>query len=497
MKRRISLILISCFLLTLLCGCGLFRPQNAEALMEKVSEVENGSNFHMEGAINMNLSMTAEGATLDAPIDILFEGDANGDDSHVTSDLSMTAMGQTQTMSVETYSDGRKLYQKDEESGSWKYKDSVGDSFTNTNKFVEHFIEAGIFENADMEFSDDTYTVTVDMKEFNDEKNIDAIFNLSEVVPSGTGVDYEPAFENGSLVYTIDSDFYLQSLEMEGVSSDTFEMNMVIEMSDYGEIDEDDVVVPSDVTDTATSVDDDTTSPEDDENVGATPPKDNASIDDGMMVDPSDDISGNSTPSNTVPDNAIPDTGVGSEESTTTGTTPPTGETTGSQAPSSGSTAVTSDILGSYNGQPLYPGTFTADLFLAEFTWDSSELEQYSFVPLYGIDNRMNYLYLYDKDGTGTETGIMNAVYGYEFEVLDVTDTNSLPNVTFGGLTWGASIDQVMSVYGTDTDSSYIGDDFWTIEYDISNQFSDGGLYLLRFSGTNEGVSGFSLNHFN
>lgn len=153
------------------------------------------------------------------------------------------------------------------------------------------------------------------------------------------------------------------------------------------------------------------------------------------------------------------------------------------------------DYMGCYNGTNLVPGAFTIELFEDEFYWDESDVGQYSFLPLSSRNNDYVDLYLNDFQDTGELPGLFEAIYSYEFNIVSVYD-ESLPDVTFNGMTWGASRDDIVAAYG-EPDYTYSDESgYWSVEFDVTELVNDGVDYSLSFTGDDNGVNGFRVSHY-
>lgn len=158
------------------------------------------------------------------------------------------------------------------------------------------------------------------------------------------------------------------------------------------------------------------------------------------------------------------------------------------------SSAELGDYIGSYNGVSLLPGAYNLTLFEDEFQWDDVDSGEYSFFPLTGKANDSVSLYVWDYDDSGLLSGALDAVYSYEFDIIDVSDDN-LPDVTFNGLTWGASESEIREAYG-EPSYEYASDGYWSVDYDVTSLLNDGIDYELSFSGDEAGVNNVGLRHY-
>lgn len=122
-------------------------------------------------------------------------------------------------------------------------------------------------------------------------------------------------------------------------------------------------------------------------------------------------------------------------------------------------------------------------------------MERISFLPLSSRNNDYVDLYLNDFQDTGELPGLFEAVYSYEFNIVSVYD-ESLPDVTFNGMTWGASRDDIVTAYG-EPDYTYSDESgYWSVEFDVTELVNDGVDYSLSFTGDDNGVNGFRVSHY-
>lgn len=109
------------------------------------------------------------------------------------------------------------------------------------------------------------------------------------------------------------------------------------------------------------------------------------------------------------------------------------------------------------------------------------------------------FLYLCDQEGTGLTENLANGVYGYTIQTYDLGGNEDLmPDITFGGLTFGASRESVLAIYGNHFVSNYIDNitGAWSIVYDADEAVGLGEDFDLSFYSDEFGVYEVSLDYY-
>lgn len=451
MKRKLSLILALCLCVGL-TACNSDKPKDAADLMNRAMSVQEEPNYRTEGELTMTVSMEGSGLTFEMPVTMAVDGAVMGDKSYARMDTSTNLMGQEVSTSNRTYIDGNTVYTLSSEDNVWVVsdKDSATEG-TNVTGLLEKLGDSSNFEGADMSHEDGAYQVTVSIADIMGEDGLGNLFDFGDLAPSEeASADIEQALGSGELVYVVSEDYYLQSVSLSGVeySGDYEEeglsytagisMEMSFQFSDYGSVTDADVMVPAEA------------------------------------LESSGQVSSDSVSEETV-----------SDEGTSL---------TGEEDRPAISSAELGDYIGSYNGVSLLPGAYNLTLFEDEFQWDDADSGEYSFFPLTGRANDSVSLYVWDYDDSGLLSGALDAVYSYEFDIIDVSDDN-LPDVTFNGLTWGASESEIREAYG-EPSYEYASDGYWSVDYDVTSLLNDGIDYELSFSGDEAGVNNVGLRHY-
>jgi len=449
-KKCLSLLLMVTATMLLLAGCSFGKPTAADIIAK--SQKESMDNYHMDGTMDFSIKLSADGGdagrmSFDVPISVDFDIDAVDEQTHGAATMKISIMGSSDKMEMEFYTDGDDRYIRGDD-GQWT------NSETELDFAVQNSMAADCFTNAEVTYDKaaGTYTITdslkglLENKEFR--KSMEDCFDITDAMAGSVDVDdLLDDFANGKVTMVVDSKSYNilrftiddicieTTVNEDGAAMDlNFEMAFDLKFSEFGEIDEDDVVVPESVKNSAVEKADIWTAPDMSINVGGESDADNA---------------GNMFSGNTNQD--IEDVPVAAP------------------AVKQGS-----DVLGSLNGTAFVNGcgnwdsTFGADGWVLDETTDG----KYSFIvadnPKYeGAD-------LCVTSSQAANTSLNNSTIadleangfcGYD---IDVSYATNKPNMTWNGLTFGASAEQIQAVYGA-PDNIYEGSLYTSYDYDISD----------------------------
>lgn len=456
-RRAIVAFMAMTMVATTLTGCsfnmsfGLGAPKTAAEVIEKYEAKDTESNFNLDGKLSMEIGMDAEGMTVSVPIDLDINMDMVGEAAHGDMAMSASFMGENLDYSAEMYIDGDKVYMYDEDLDYWTVSDSEFESSLST------VIDPKLFENAELvvDKKAKTYTINQSFGDFMSNDNVEDTFG--DFTDSATGMfsmdadDIIDAFSDASVTYVFDTDYHLLSVSLDGCSyEDTIKedgytadlyMNIGFDFnfSKFGEISEDDVTVPKSVKKEAVDDEDGNAgvmgsfgAGDDNEGIVTTPVPDESMVSD-IPVEPQAPVEPESTPTVNV------QTG--------------------------------SDLYGSYKGVSLTTGpnnwasTFGADGWVFD-----NEDGEYSFMSCVNSKYGDATLYVYNKASSDTTKADITdyGFYGYD---MDVSWADTKPAMTFNGITWGASSDDVLSAYGT-PDYTYEGSMYHSYEYELSNNIT-------------------------
>lgn len=420
MKKKIAILsLLSVTTVTTFTGCSLEfgSPKTATAVVEKYAEKES-ANYNVKGCMNVEIGGKAEGMSVEIPIDLDIDMDVFDEKAHGTLDVSLNFLDEELEYGLEMYVDGETCYTYDDEYEMWEVSE--------TEEAFEQGISLDVskFDGATLEVDKKagTYTVSQPFGAFCEDDKVKDSFNDSfgEMFELFELDEDEvlDEFAEANVVYEFDKSYNLVSVSMEEFSFETeFEeedvtgtlsvsMGFEFEFSEFGEIEEDDVKVPKSVKKEAVETDDsiiDLDSGEDDF-------EDFDDTDDMDDTDNTDDKEEDSDVELIVSDG--------------------------------------SDTYGAYNGVSLIAGANNWNETFGADGWEFDDEDgQYSF--LWCINEQYDGadLYVYNKEGDGTtRDDILNdGFYGYD---IDVSCSREKPDMTFRGLTWGASEDDIRMIYG-------------------------------------------------
>lgn len=447
-KKLITTLLATSLIGVFLTGCSFDlgfggTPKTAVDVIEKYQETNETANFHMEGDLNFSIGMEAEGMTMDIPIELGVDIDYADEYGHGEMDMKMSFLGENMNKSAEMYITEDGTYTFDDEVGYWTFSESDSSG-------ISDVFDAELFENATLEVDKKakTYTITQSLGDLMESDAFDDSMDMDELVESMNvdSDDLMDAYKDSNVIYVFDTDYNLLSAALsevryedevseDGYTADvsvSFEFNF--EFSNFGEIEVDDVKVPKDVKTEAVESDDSGLGVGDFESVEDEPVYDNdAEISEIINDLPTDVVDDASTQS--------------------------TQQVNGN------------DILGSYNGLILGEQTSWHDTFGADGWSFTNEDGEYSFMtcenPKY--DGVELYVYNQARNEATADDIYTNGFFGWSCDVSYAT--NAVPDMTFNGLTWGASNEDVLNTYGS-PDFSYEGSMWTSYEYGFGDDIT-------------------------
>ena len=434
MKRKLAIILSTTMILTsALTGCtkdsgdegsssssskgGKYKK--AEDLIEAYTK-EDHDNMKMNMDIGVNAVISSDGTEFKIPATLKGDMEVAKEASHGNMEMSVEFMGESQKMSYEMYT------------GTKSSSDGVSIDVSALNEILEN----DAFKDADLSYKKGEYTMTVSIEELLESKDIkDKISDLSDSV-SSLGIDEDTVNDmiksaaDSEMVYVFDDDLNMTkftikdmklktSMEQDGYSMDIeVELNATVECSDFGKVDEDDVKVPDEVVDEASE-------------------SSSESFDDILDAGDADDADDESDDD----DDYIVNDDVDRSDF-----------------------KAKEDVLGSIDGKTLSVDSKWDDTFgKAGFEFDSDE-EEYT-ISASSDDYESVYLHIYgldwDEEIVKVEDIKKDGMGGYS---IDVSWAEDKPEMTWNGLTWGASAEDIVKAYG-EPDYKYEGSMYDTYEY--------------------------------
>lgn len=463
MKRRAFVALMATTMMaSMLTGCGFEfsvggfgTPKSATAVVERYMEKTEEANYNMSGNLNMEFGMNAEGMSVSIPMRIGIDVDMLGAQAHGTMDISASFLGESMNDSAEMYIADGKTYVEDD--GSWYVQESG--SFTD----LAAALDAGDFEDATLvvDKKAKTYTISQDLATFMANADLeDSMSGLTDDMASMFDISSDEVLSDlgdAMVVYVFDTDYRLLSVSLDEISYEkeveddsmsgtayvNFDFNF--EFGKFGEIKDSDVKMPESVKSSALE-------------------EASSDVFNDFETDVDGTVSGETFDDTTVSE---PTENIDQEFSVT---------------------PVGTDVFGSYKGVSIdtdatdWASTFGAD------GWEfDNEDGEYSFMSCVnskydGVD-----LYVYNKSHSNTTSSdILNdGYYGYNINVS--LASGKKPVMSFNGLTWGASADELLQAYGEPT-YTYKGSMYTSYEFAISDTVNmefyiyDNGLQEVELS---------------
>lgn len=433
-KKKILPLVMAAAMCAGLAGCAMpgSGPKDAAEVVAKyVERMEEEDSYHVDMEMSFQVGVKAEGVAVDLPVELGMSADVYGGNVHGDMEMSMEFMGMDMEQTSEIYvvsgKKGTTTYTYDSDNGYWTVSEEEDDGTTGmltglSALNVKSFKDAGLEKD-----KKGNYVVTQTFGDFM--KAGDVYDNMEEFYESMSqlmSVDSDEVLDewkDAEVVYVFDRDFRLLSVDIEGCEySGTMEedgvkakvsvsLELGFEFSKYGEIDEDDVEVPKKV-------------------------KENAVPSVTIELDPH--MTGEWDPEFPEVD------GPGTDEPYEPAIGPGTDTPVHVIMPS----AAADDTFGSYAGVNLsgkgdsWDASFGADGWVfdnedGEYTFMSTANPKYPDVTLY--------VYNAERRDTTRADILEKGIWGYD---IDTYWADEYPSMTWGGLTWGASAEDVISVYG-------------------------------------------------
>ena len=474
MKSKFILASLCLATVGLLSGCGSEgTAKTAAEVVEKYNAAFEEPNYHMNMEMYFSMSAEADGESMDMPIKIFVDADVYGEDAHGNLLTKASWMGMDMSSESEVYvvSDKNSFttYTYDDEEDYWLVnEDSSQVGFVS---FAE--LNSKYFKNSEFVYDRKSgiYTVTQTFEDFmksdSNEEMVNSMFGDSSYFMSFDIDDMYDSWADSSVVYVFDKGYNLVSVTLEDYSYKTklkeegttvkveTEMGVSVEFSEQGKVRPSDVSVPKSVVRDAVPF------------IELNGTGHGEFTDSGFLIEGSfgyDDTSdfeegefGEMEPSEEVEfseavEASGEETSLGLSEEATT------------------STSFNSDSkLGFYNGYELTGQGDSWDKIFAADGWVfDNEDGLYSFMSCKNPKYKDADLYVYSlsgRDVTSSEI-LSKGMYGY---TIDAYYADDKPEMSWSGLTFGATLDDIEEVYGT-PDYTYEGSMYTTYTY----KFQDG-----------------------
>ena len=224
----------------------------------------------MDMNLSVNVVMSSDGTEFEMPITLKGDMEIAKDAGHGNMEMSMEMMGEAEDMSYELYTveDGENIvvYSCDKETEEWIKSSSEGASMDASA--LNEILENDVFKDADLSYKNNEYTMTVPISNLLESEYIkDKMSNLSGSA-SSLGFDEDMIKEiiesvgKSDIVYVFDDDLNMTKVSIKDMEFETsteeeysmdleIKLDLNIEYSDFGKIDEEDVKVPDEVVDEA------------------------------------------------------------------------------------------------------------------------------------------------------------------------------------------------------------------------------------------------------
>lgn len=399
-----------------LAGCGKKKePEVASAVIERyVDLMESTKNYHADMEMDFNIQTKGQGLSFELPIHMGLSADVLDDRMHGNMDLNLSLMGQDMTETYEVYIDGDTSYVQDFGSNKWTILENNEDDDSLAFAFSD--MEADDFKNAGLDVTNDEYIVTQSFADFAASGDTyDMLEDVYGGMTESLGIDSESFLKDwntANIVYTFDKDFYLLSavvencqysgtVEDEGTTLDMdVSLDLSFKFSDYGKVEKSKVEVPEKIRKSAIRSEElelELKEEEIDEDLLNQPaaPYDGEDVDPGFSVDP----------------------------------------------------VVKDDVLGSYDGTPL--SCLGDDWNI--FKNDGWELDENDGAFIFVTAENSKYegvdFYVYNKNRADAvaEDILKDGCFGYD---VNVSFGKTMPPMTWNGITFGASVNDVTAAYG-------------------------------------------------
>lgn len=441
MKKKLVCVLLSSAMATMLMtGCSFqlpFEKVTAESLVEDAFSREKTGVVDLDVSLDVDADVDMSELGADATMNLSLGLDANLKSNekygHMEGVAEVNVFGFSMKQEMETYFDYAKgiQYDFDSENDVWTYTEKDVDDDEEMGNFMSD-IDVKIFKDLTLaehkKGEDYVVKATIDFDELSELIDTDS----ASTDMLGSDFDLEDAVLNVEMKFDeTTKEIKKMSMDIEADDIDGVELNefnLTVSFNQIGG--EIEVKIPKKVKSNAVEKDDSEVINEDilfdgDEDYG---------IDDFGFENPIE----------------IDTEIVGEDESEPEPVVPAV-------------VASNNDALGSFNGVS-FNGGFDVNQFIND-GWNFDETFDGIFMPADNDKFDGAYLYVYGlKNKVAMEDLKRDGVWGYELNVTYCEDTSNLPKFTFGGLTWGAKMEDIQSLYG-EPSRSYSAENYDTLTY--------------------------------
>lgn len=427
MKRK-GFIVLAVGMVLGLVGCSpKAAPADAVTVIERYAATEGAGNYNAAGTLSAVVDISSGGIDMSLPINMQFTADVAGKLAHANVIGSAEAFGETTDINSEAYVYGDRVYVHDIDTDDWTAADF--------NVNLAGFLDKAAFENAGLlvDRKEKTYVVTQSVADLVDTDMFESALSDAGYDTSGLFNGADDMFGDSVVTYVFDTDYNLVSCTLSdfvyatSVNTDALDMDVSLSLDFAVTFSRYGEVDASALSITQSFMD---------------------SLD-GSVMD----------------DDAAMDAGF-SDEAMISGT----------------------DLIGAYNGVFIGLGPNDWSAFADDGWVISLDGEE----PFYGTAANdaypdVNFTVMGDMIHVLTEGELeRTGFYGYSIDVSECTGNK--PYWTFNGLTWGASGDDIVRVYGEPEQS-----------FDASNgtmyQYKPvSGIMLTFHTYTDVGLQGAALS---
>jgi len=470
MKKLIKSSLALVLTVGLLTGCsgvdvkvnlgGSKTAKTAQEVIDNYNEKEFNNNAHIESDFDCSMTMSYDGESVSIPYGMYMKADATNNAVHSETrtqlDLFDTNIDSTEDRYILKDGSIYQVYVKSTENDYWTKSEVDGYS----GLIVEGMkLYSKDFANATFEYNKDTeiYILRQDFSSFISTtfggNSIGTANELAALV-SQEEIDLTGKWEDIDVIYTFDKEYNFISLAVSSAKAKTsiekdgeelslaFELDFNIKYSNIGGIKEDDVTVPASIVDEAVPA------------IGYEGADTNVDTNSSSESNPVNESNSAKNESTEIESKSTENSEVSNSEVNISNRTEEY------------------DLLGQYNGTGLtiegdsWDETFGAD------GWEfDSEDQEYSFLVTTNSKYDDASLYVYSKSWTDNNSAkdelLNDGIYGYNIEIsYDIID--NAPNMTWLGVTFGDSANNVYSAYGEPEYKSET-DVFTTLNYNIND----------------------------
>lgn len=453
-KKLIGLLLVGVMTLASLTGCSA--AVTAESLIDNAFKDVEYAEYDLSMSVQMEMS---EGdITMDMGIKADLTVESTEKNSYINGVMEASVFGMTIEQEMKTYQvvdgDTMTTYTYDPDYDEWTYAETEVDK---DNDNLLPAIESDMFEDLELEETDDGYEVTGVLAKTDElfglqDETVNALAEgLSEVDILVTFTfNEDKEIEKFEIVFDVNEDETYEIEDMGEVSISEFALTMEFK-SFKG--DKDDVKVPDDVIDSATE---------------------EGAMDDSYFEDDYYDEETEDTDSEEAEDfgngeisyNILEDD-LGFEFD---GVTYVFGSFTYAEFVNNTGLTVDEDMLGSEDEQMVEPGDY-----------------QIVFLD----DEYYNYVTLYLKNNTDETKNVLECeVVGFDFEQsYDMAAGETYHTLSIGGISTGASLDDVLGTFGTPYSTSTL-DTTTYLYYYLNDDFSSS---IVIYCDEELGMTGFEV----